>query len=49
MLQVIAKSALDLDTLGRQCDVQDSTIRRPVPRLQDSEGADAPRSTTDCM
>jgi hypothetical protein len=47
MLQVIAKSALDLDVLGRQCDVQASTTRRPVPHLEDGGGADAPRSVTD--
>ncbi len=29
------------------CVVQASTTRRPVPRIEDSEGSDAPRSVTD--
>ncbi len=42
------KSDLDLDALGRHDTVHPSTTRRPVPHTEDSERADAPRSTTDC-
>ena len=37
-----------LETLGRHaCVVQVSTTRRPVPRIDDSEGVDVPCSVTD--
>jgi hypothetical protein len=46
-LQAIAKGVLDPRCPGQHVPVQASTTRRPSPRIEDSEGAAAPRSTTD--
>jgi hypothetical protein len=46
-LQTITKGVLDPRCPGQcTCSVQDSTTRRPVPHIEDSEGVAAPRSDT---
>ena len=49
-LQTIAKGVLDPRfPWADSCSVQASTTRRPSPRIEDGEGAVAPRSVTDSM